>query len=197
MISYSQDTIHYITSACLHSPKSNKGDSCPEGINFRYYNDSLEIYGTIVANCCGVHLAKILKQMDTIFITTMDTGQLCNCVCSFCFNVKLKISSGDTLVNLNDTTYNLKSYINSADELKGGNTRIELYPNPTSNQLTIENKSSSKIRRIGITDISGRQIKSIEDNVRDIDLSRIEKGLYFLKIDLNNDKTVIKKVLKN
>ena len=69
---------------------------------------------------------------------------------------------------------------------------IEVFPNPTSNYITI-NKLSSP-RSYAIYDISGKLVSSGElSNNEKIDLTSLRKGIYFLKLKNRKSIKIIKK----
>ena len=61
---------------------------------------------------------------------------------------------------------------------------FKLYPNPATNQLTIE-LTNNYSERILIHDISGRLVKSIQSNSQSttINISELEGGLYLVSLD--------------
>ncbi|MEL6810613.1 MAG: choice-of-anchor B family protein [Bacteroidota bacterium] len=71
---------------------------------------------------------------------------------------------------------------------------ITLYPNPTSDQLTIVSESIP-IQRVSITDISGKMIY-VEENMslqsKVVDLSEFAEGMYFVRVNNSEGKRVIK-----
>lgn len=72
---------------------------------------------------------------------------------------------------------------------------ISLFPNPNNGKFIITNSLSEKIS-YQILDLQGRSIKSgvLKDEKTEIDLSNYDKGVYFLKCNING-KTVVKKVI--
>ena len=88
--------------------------------------------------------------------------------------------------------------INRIDENKA--TNFLIYPNPCSDKLQIylgSNKSGQY--QIRITDISGKEIlikNWFADNSSEIDISNLEKGIYFLQISEGINKSV-QKFIKN
>ena len=88
------------------------------------------------------------------------------------------------------------------NELFDGN-KVDLYPNPTDNQLNIEffvNESSDI--EINIVDVSGRiilqnQFSTIQGtNATQLDLSGVSKGVYFLNITEGNNSKRYKIIVK-
>lgn len=80
------------------------------------------------------------------------------------------------------------------------NDRLETYPNPFTDNITI--KSDATIKNIEIFDLFGRSIlKSHYTSPAtslDIDLGSItQKGMYILKAEFSNDKTILQKIIKN
>jgi uncharacterized delta-60 repeat protein len=72
-------------------------------------------------------------------------------------------------------------------------TEITVYPNPVTDQLSIE--SNQSIQKVEIYNLDGRKIKTIKAHFNEIDVSGINNGLYFLSIYVE-DQVFIKKVLK-
>lgn len=78
------------------------------------------------------------------------------------------------------------------DKLKN---EITIYPNPARDFINIY---SENIKFVKIYDMFGRiidTINNIETNLVSINTANYNKGTYFLKITLTNNKTVIKKVI--
>jgi len=74
--------------------------------------------------------------------------------------------------------------------------QITVYPNPTTGQLTIDNRELS-IKNVEIYDIVGRKQLSIDCqlSIEIIDVSNLSNGTYFLRIQTENG-VVTKKVIK-
>lgn len=70
-----------------------------------------------------------------------------------------------------------------------------IYPNPVENRLTIEEKSNVLINNIDVYSILGKKIFSTSKNT--IDMSKFNKGVYLLKIKLQNGKNAVKKIIKS
>ena len=77
-------------------------------------------------------------------------------------------------------------------------TNVVLYPNPTSNSFTIS-ASDERIKFIQITNIEGKitHSESIEANKIVVDSSSYPPGIYFVKVQLENGNSIVKKVVKN
>lgn len=74
--------------------------------------------------------------------------------------------------------------LNSTLEVKENQTSpsIKLYPNPTSNFITIENNNSEQLLSIDLLDYAGKHIKSFKPNNTSINLSDLNPGIYLLQI---------------
>ncbi len=77
---------------------------------------------------------------------------------------------------------------NSLAEL---NEQLRIYPNPVSDFLTIENLSDKAIRSVELWDSRGRFMQIIENGVVD----EVPNGLYVVKVNLENEQAVLKKIL--
>lgn len=83
---------------------------------------------------------------------------------------------------------------NINDELKNS-AKISIFPNPSSNFLYI-NSSEKIIAPIKVYDVTGKLVKTIAFNQKVIDLTALEKGIYFIHFN-TNQKVITKKVVKN
>jgi Secretion system C-terminal sorting domain len=181
----------YIKSACLDTYKSNV-PTCPSGVFVDKISgeqaDSVRIYGTIEANCCGTHLASISKKSDSILVITKDTGELCKCMCNYCFEIKVPISYGNKILKFNNTIYkiNSSSAIVSIEE----NERTIISPNPAtpSETITIKGEYASDAK-VSITSVGGTIVGSVTPSVgtdaMTMSLSglNLQAGIYFLRIE--------------
>ena len=78
------------------------------------------------------------------------------------------------------------------------NNMTKIYPNPTTNNVTIEN-TSCPIKTLSLFDVSGKEVKTvsnINNNQTIISLSDIENGLYIVKI-VTEKGIINKKIIKN
>lgn len=74
-----------------------------------------------------------------------------------------------------------------------------LYPNPTTGQITLMNKTTALLINAVITDVNGRTIKTIDLSKAGIEtnfsLESLATGMYFIKINAENT-TVVKRIVK-
>jgi len=100
-------------------------------------------------------------------------------------NFLVKAVSSDTLLGLDSATVTNDTFV--------------VYPNPVNNIVNISLTSRTldfEISKIDITDINGRIVKQIDGDVREINVSDLTSGVYFLNIDTENGKST-KKIIKN
>lgn len=93
----------------------------------------------------------------------------------------------DTVVDSECSSQNL---FLGTDEVSNNDSKISLFPNPVKDNISINTKAV--IDAISIYDLNGRQINSFEKIANKIDVSAIEKGVYFLKATTNNEFQTLK-----
>ena len=71
---------------------------------------------------------------------------------------------------------------------------IKVYPNPTSNMLTID--ADVPIKKIEVFSILGKKVKELNENFERISLFDMTEGIYLVKIYSDN-AYVIKKIIKD
>ena len=78
------------------------------------------------------------------------------------------------------------------------NTRLSLYPNPTTDKITVVTSGLSTTSQLSIIDLNGQEVltRQITNPKTQIDISNLPSGVYFVR--LTNDKTVeVGKIMKN
>ncbi len=71
---------------------------------------------------------------------------------------------------------------------------IIIFPNPTSQKLTVKVKNNIEIQKLTVANIAGQIIKNSK-MIESLDVSSLKAGLYFLKIK-TNEGTITKKIIK-
>ncbi|WP_165439440.1 T9SS type A sorting domain-containing protein [Chryseobacterium phocaeense] len=110
------------------------------------------------------------------------------------------LSFGINTITINGTTTVSKaiSYLVpgalSTSETDKKKTDISLYPNPSSDMVNL--KSDEEIKNITITSLDGKAVVKT-GNMKNIDISKLPRGVYILKGELKNGNTVSKKIIKN
>lgn len=69
------------------------------------------------------------------------------------------------------------------------NNTINLFPNPTSDVLNIDNKTNEIISNVSIYSISGALIKEVKsiNSIESISVSDLQTGIYFVKLSVNDE----------
>lgn len=70
---------------------------------------------------------------------------------------------------------------------------VQIYPNPTNSIINL--KSSHKIKSVEVCDLSGKLIMKTINPQNNVDISSVQKGMYFLKISLDNG-LIVNKIIK-
>ena len=73
---------------------------------------------------------------------------------------------------------------------------IQIYPNPAKKLLRIENTTNIEIESISITNINGQIIKQFNSRKKQLDISEISSGFYFLKISYENGELTEKIIIE-
>lgn len=193
MNSYSQDTINNETSGCLY--QTTKSGLYNGSVHLNYSTDTLAISGEIIANCGATHIAIYERINDTLYVSTMDTGQMTTCDCMFHFNIKLKVSQSDSIVRFNSDLYKNGVY-SSIRKINLDSELIQLTPNPTIGIVRIDRASNILINNINVLDISGRLIKTQSYKNDNIDLVGLNSGVYFILFNISGGESIIKQIIK-
>jgi len=98
-------------------------------------------------------------------------------------------SSATRTVNVTTDTCNLGVTTN---EIEG----FTIFPNPVKEGkvFVISNSNSNAIKNIKIFDISGKQALSIQTENKEINVSKLQKGVYLIKVE-QNDKVSVQKLI--
>lgn len=83
------------------------------------------------------------------------------------------------------------------NSIKPNNERyLNIYPIPASNYIFIESNENRPIESIKIIDLNGKLVLDYYSNSKEIDISNISKGIYILRIKIE-DEIYFKKIIKN
>lgn len=86
----------------------------------------------------------------------------------------------------------------SVSEFQNENLSLKIYPNPVSNQLTVQIPSQLEEARVRLYDVLGKKILDTKVTAinKTINTSTLSKGVYLVKID-SDGLAVTKKIIKN
>jgi len=74
--------------------------------------------------------------------------------------------------------------------------QITLFPNPSKNTVAISNLTKKTVQNMKLVNANGQLLYQVGKFQSSIDLSGLANGLYFLKLEFENNTTVIKKIIK-
>ena len=99
-----------------------------------------------------------------------------------------------TIGNCADTSACVNIATVGINELNNGNT-VSVYPNPTTGSVSLNFGEALNAGSVIITDITGKQVYVLENlntQTLSIDVNHFSNGVYFVKIQNNNQHKVIK-----
>jgi hypothetical protein len=103
----------------------------------------------------------------------------------------LKITNANGCINQSDPYFYIPV---SGNEKSTGGVRMKISPNPTNGAFNILfSDIPSKPAKVSIYDAAGKRllVTSVQDHVNRIDIAKFMKGLYFVEIIINTDRTII------
>jgi len=89
-----------------------------------------------------------------------------------------------------DCTEVLPSSIQTSEKF----VQFSIYPNPTSDFVLINNEQNVEVKKLVLTDLQGRVVVMQEENLENMNVSNLSKGVYFLEI-IGRDFSDVKKVI--
>lgn len=107
------------------------------------------------------------------------------------FSINTFVSNGTTHV-AKVVSY-LDSGTLSTHELNNKKEDLSVYPNPSSERITLASKED--IRKVSLISSEGKTVLTSE-NSKNIDISKLPKGVYILQGDLKNGTSVTRKIIK-
>ncbi len=120
-------------------------------------------------------------------------------------NIKFRFEMGTDGCNGNDGWYIDEIYVYNCEfALAVENVQkdglVQVFPNPTSGQITIQNDRSINIKNVEIYSTSGQLIQTfkVNGNLRNtsLDVSKLPIGTYFFKINSESGNTSVKVIKK-
>lgn len=96
-------------------------------------------------------------------------------------------------ITLNEGFYQGHVYLTSSEDIDLIN--IKIYPNPTTSQLYISDPENL-IKTIFFKDLQGRNLGIDYNDLHELNISNLQSGVYFLKVVLKSNSSVVYKVVK-
>jgi hypothetical protein len=75
-------------------------------------------------------------------------------------------------------------------------TQVFIIPNPVQDQFNIINNSNAALKSASIYDMSGRQVRFIKQMTSRIDVTNLVSGIYFIKIENQENEFTVKQLIK-
>jgi hypothetical protein len=72
---------------------------------------------------------------------------------------------------------------------------VKIYPNPVTDRIMIDNKTTNKITQVQLFDFSGQQI-SLTLNNNEIDVSNLDNGVYLMQVFFSSGQRQNRKIIK-
>lgn len=96
-------------------------------------------------------------------------------------------------IRTNEATTTIVENLSVEDYLL--NEDIKVYPNPTKGVIYIETSGSMKVENMTLFSLNGKRVLQ-KSAVKELDLSTLSEGVYFLKITDKAGKQAVKKIIK-
>ena len=96
-------------------------------------------------------------------------------------------------ITLNEGFYQGQIYLTSSEDISLVN--IKIYPNPATSQLYI-NDPENQIRNIYLINLQGRDLNIDFKNFYELNISDVPSGVYFLKVVLKSNSSMVYRVVK-
>lgn len=178
------------------------------------FDTSVDAYGTLNLNDFGLgsYNGSVTRLKTELDITLLAFGVLNigtvtqtsyfyyddtdgNLVFRSSTNV-IDINALGTVINETIRLYEAqdRSTLSSEDNVIASNT-IKLFPNPTNSVLNIKSYNTNTVTSVVISDLNGRVVMKIDDNLNLIDVSGLQSGLYITNIQTSNGN-ITKKFIK-
>lgn len=82
-----------------------------------------------------------------------------------------------------------------SDVAAAGGVKIKIYPNPATDYINVE--ADFKVKTIKLIDASGKNVAVSSSDLNKINVTKLEKGVYLLEVQLENGTKTVKKFIKN
>lgn len=91
-------------------------------------------------------------------------------------------------------TINITKGVLATSEISKAKNKINVYPNPVSEMLNISD--ASKVRSVGILDLSGRLMKTIDHPDSSIQVGELKHGVYMIMLTMKDGSQQTVKIIK-
>lgn len=139
--------------------------------------------------------AQVAASLNRIFLSANDLGETAP---TYISSTACSILNPSTMASIGFPGAHLVLTVTGAplstnkNEL---NQQVSVYPNPSNGLFSISLPSSIIIEKAALTDVSGKQIELKLNNDNNFDITNLNSGIYFLKIQ-TNEGAINKKIIK-
>jgi hypothetical protein len=160
-------------------------------------NTIVDAYGTLSTNDLGQGaFSGSVTRLKTVQNITLNSSGIIGAVIQTTYNY-YKASNGDLVfrsneinlvvpfLGLDETTSTMESLLTSTLDISENevvSNQIKIIPNPVKDVLNIKLNRNETIRSITLTDISGRNVLTINDNVSSVKVNELQAGIYIANI---------------
>ena len=143
----------------------------------------------------------LANSMSSIFVNS-TTGDYHLTSGSQAINIGTSLVSSivtddiDGIMRPNNSTFDIGAYEfvhNNVSIETNSSNDLMVFPNPSSDYFILNYEATQNITSIRLIDVNGKIIKVFNAN-KNIDVTDINSGIYLLQIEINNNKTIYKKV---
>ncbi len=162
----------------------------PQGNNLQigFSDSNLKLYRTNV----GVSYPYSAGGLMTIKTTTVVDQNIANNFYYYLYDMEIMDTDycesvkAEVVVNVDICT---------GTDVVSQSKLIEIYPNPTQNQVTVKNKEAKKLQ---LFDVQGKLLQTVNINNSNqiVNLNSYAPGTYYVQVTLSNDKIVSERVIK-
>ena len=92
---------------------------------------------------------------------------------------------------LSISSYNLLRHLEPLPDISA-RTNVRVYPNPSAGKITCEYKDALQLQYISITNLLGEEVLKISEPKKEIDISNLPTGLYYLRVETNKGSKTFK-----
>jgi Leucine-rich repeat (LRR) protein len=169
-------------------------------IGYNYFTEldfslNSELISAAVVGCPELFSLNLKNGNNTnLFPLIVSNNPLLNCIT---VDDPLAANQGDTYPY---DQWNIQEGIVFSEDCSLGieeaiSAMFTIYPNPTSNLLTIQNTNELEIESVSLYDTLGRKVMESNESTESIDVSNLTAGIYFIHIATASG-TVTKKIIK-
>jgi Leucine-rich repeat (LRR) protein len=162
-------------------------------------NDLTELDVSHNANLTSLYCSS--NQLENLYLKNTNNSNMT----AFHFDATNNLST--ICIEVDDVAWSTTNWASSVDDVASFNTdcstaaiseidetAFTVYPNPVKNLLSITTNNTVRISQITLCDVLGKQLTTTTDET--IDISNLNKGVYFIKIMTSDKKVFTKKIIK-